>query len=352
MWEQLKCFWKAGRNEGHMTPPLIAVTMGDPAGVGSEIIARTFADPGFRDENRAIVVGDTTIMERAVAFLDLPLRVNVIPEPEDAAFEPDTVDVLAVTDLPDDLPFGELDARAGDAAFLYVEKAIELASAGRVAAIATAPLNKEAMHLAGHEYPGHTEILARLTDTKDYAMMLVTDELKVIHVSTHVSLKEAVERAKTERELAVIHLAHESLRKLGVESPRVAVAGLNPHAGENGLFGSEDAEEIAPAVAAAVEEGIDATGPWPPDTVLMRARQGDFDIVVVQYHDQGHIPIKLMGFDTGVNVTVGLPFFRTSVDHGTAFDIAGTGKADPTSLRAALDLARKLAGAEDRAERS
>lgn len=329
-------------------PPLIAVTMGDPAGIGPEIIARTFADPGFRDENHALVVGDTKIMERAVNLLDLPLRVNPISESEEAAFEPDTIDVLAVTDLPDDLPFGELNERAGDAAFLYVEKAIELASAGRVVAIATAPLNKEAMHLAGHKYPGHTEILARLTGTKDYAMMLVTDELKVIHVSTHVSLKEAVDRAKTERELAVIHLAHESLRKLGVESPKVAVAGLNPHAGENGLFGAEDAEQIAPAIAAAVEEGIDATGPWPPDTVLMRARRGDFDIVVVQYHDQGHIPIKLMGFDTGVNVTVGLPFFRTSVDHGTAFDIAGTGKADPTSLRAALDLARKLAGAEER----
>jgi 4-hydroxythreonine-4-phosphate dehydrogenase len=204
------------------------------------------------------------------------------------------------------------------------------------------------MHLAGHKYPGHTEILAELTDTKDYAMMLVTDELKVIHVSTHVSLKEAIERVEPERELAVIRLAHGSLRKLGVENPRVAVAGLNPHAGENGLFGTEDAERIAPAVAAAVEEGIDATGPHPPDTVMMRARKGAFDIVVVQYHDQGHIPIKLMGFDTGVNVTVGLPFFRTSVDHGTAFDIAGTGEADPSSLRAAIDLARALAGDEER----
>ncbi|HEX5916002.1 MAG TPA: 4-hydroxythreonine-4-phosphate dehydrogenase PdxA, partial [Rubrobacter sp.] len=241
-----------------------------------------------------------------------------------------------------------LDARAGDAAFRYVERATELAKSGRVGAIATAPLNKEAMHLAGHKYPGHTEILADLTGTRDYAMMLVTDELKVIHVSTHVSLKEAIERARPERELAVIRLAHESLKRLGIESPRVAVAGLNPHAGENGLFGTEDAEHIAPAVAAAVEEGIDATGPHPPDTVMMRARTGAFDIVVVQYHDQGHIPIKLMGFDTGVNVTVGLPFFRTSVDHGTAFDIAGTGKADPASLRAALDLARSLAGAEER----
>ncbi|HZF58430.1 MAG TPA: 4-hydroxythreonine-4-phosphate dehydrogenase PdxA [Rubrobacter sp.] len=331
-----------------MTPPLVAVTMGDPAGIGPEIIARAFADPAFREENRALVVGDAGHMERAARLLDLPLRANAISEPDESAFEPGTVDVLSETGLPEDLPFGQLDARAGDAAFRYVRKATELASAGRVAAIATAPLNKEAMHLAGHKYPGHTEILADLTGTKDYAMMLVTDELKVIHVSTHVSLREAIERARPERELAVIRLAHESLRKLGFDEPRIAVAGLNPHAGENGLFGSEEAEQIAPAVADANAEGMDATGPWPPDTVLMRARRGEFDVVVVQYHDQGHIPVKLMGFDTGVNVTVGLPFFRTSVDHGTAFDIAGTGKAEPASLRAALDLARKLAGAEER----
>ena len=333
-----------------MTAPLIAVTMGDPAGIGPEIIARTFARGDFREENRAIVIGDAGILQRAARLLDLQLRANVVADPEDAAFEPGTIDVISETELPEDLPFGELDARAGNAAFRYVERATGLASAGRVEALATAPLNKEAMHLAGHVYPGHTEILAELTGTKDYAMMLVTDELKVIHVSTHVALKEAIERARPDRELAVMRLAHEALRKLGVASPRVAVAGLNPHAGENGLFGTEDAERIAPAVAAAREEGIDATGPHPPDTVMMRARTGAFDIVVVQYHDQGHIPIKLMGFDTGVNVTVGLPFFRTSVDHGTAFDIAGTGKADPASLRAALDLARNLAGAEERSE--
>ena len=331
-----------------MMPPLIAVTMGDPAGIGPEILAKAFAGADFRDENRVVVVGDTKMLKRAARLLDLPLRVNVVDDPEDARFEAGTVDIVPETELPEDLPFGEVDARAGDAAFRYVERATRLAGAGRVAAIATAPLNKEAMHLAGHKYPGHTEILAELTGTKDYAMMLVTDELKVIHVSTHVSLREAIERARPERELPVIRLAHESLGKLGVERPRVAVAGLNPHAGENGLFGTEDAERIAPAVAAAVEEGIDATGPHPPDTVMMRARTGAFDIVVVQYHDQGHIPIKLMGFDTGVNVTVGLPFFRTSVDHGTAYDIAGTGEADPASLRAAIDLARTLAGSEER----
>ena len=331
-----------------MTPPLVAVTMGDPAGIGPEIIAKTFADPDFHSRNHALVIGDAGLLRRAAELLDLPLKINEIPNPEDAAFEPGTADVLQVGELPEDLPFGALDARAGDAAFRYVEKATKLASAGRVAAIATAPLNKEAMHLAGHGYPGHTEILADLTGTRDYAMMLVTDELKVIHVSTHVSLKEAIERARPERELAVIRLAHESMMKLGVASPRVAVAGLNPHAGENGLFGKEDLENIRPAVKDALNEGIDASGPWAPDTVMMRARQGYFDVVVVQYHDQGHIPIKLMGFDTGVNVTVGLPFFRTSVDHGTAFDIAGTGKADHASLKAALDLARQLAGAEER----
>jgi 4-hydroxythreonine-4-phosphate dehydrogenase len=331
-----------------MNAPLIAVTMGDPAGIGPEIVAKTFADPGFRDENRALVVGDPVILERAIRLVELPLRVNAIEDPEEATFEPGAVDVLEVGELPEDLPFGVLDARAGDAAFRYVQRATELANTGRVGAIATAPLNKEAMHLAGHNYPGHTEILAHLTGTEDYAMMLVTDELKVIHVSTHVSLREAIERVQPERELAVMHLAHDALRKLGVENPKVAVAGLNPHAGENGLFGTEDAERIRPAVEDAREEGIDASGPHPPDTVLMRARRGVFDIVVVQYHDQGHIPVKLMGFDTGVNVTVGLPFFRTSVDHGTAFDIAGTGEADHASMRAAIDLARKLVAAQDR----
>ena len=331
-----------------MTPPLVAVTMGDPAGIGPEIIARTFANPDFHDRNRALIVGDALMLERAAELTGVSLKINEIEAPEDALFEPGTADVLQVGELPGDLPFGELDARAGDAAFRYVERATGLAVEGRVAAIATAPLNKEAMHLAGHQYPGHTEILARLTGTDDYAMMLVTDELKVIHVSTHVSLREAIDRAQPDRELAVIRLADRSMRKLGVESPRVAVAGLNPHAGENGLFGLEDIEKIKPAVEAALEEGIEASGPWAPDTVMMRARRGHFDVVVVQYHDQGHIPIKLMGFDTGVNVTVGLPFFRTSVDHGTAFDIAGTGKADHASLEAALDLARRLAGAEER----
>jgi 4-hydroxythreonine-4-phosphate dehydrogenase len=328
-----------------MTERVVAITMGDPAGVGPEIVAKVFAD-GDGEVPRAVVIGDAAILERAVRLLELPLRVNVIERPEDAAFAPGTVDLVAATELPEDLEFGKIDARAGDAAYEYVRRAVEHALGGGVHAIATAPLNKEAMHLGGHKYPGHTELLAELCDVRDYAMMLVSDDLRVVHVSTHVSLEEAIRRVQPERELTVIRLAHRSLLQLGVEKPRVAVAGLNPHAGEAGLFGTEDTERIAPAVEAARAEGIDASGPWPPDTVFMAARQGRFDIVVVQYHDQGHIPIKLMGFDTGVNVTVGLPFFRTSVDHGTAFDIAGTGKADASSMRAALDLAATLARPE------
>jgi 4-hydroxythreonine-4-phosphate dehydrogenase len=327
-----------------MSAPL-GITMGDPAGIGPEIIAKAVAESG----GRAVVIGDVGIMERAVKLLGLSLRVKAVREPGEADFEAGTVEVVPATELPDDLGFGKLDARAGDAAFKYVECAIELALARSISAVVTAPLNKEAMHLGGHGYPGHTEILAELTGTKDYAMMLVAEKLRVIHVSTHVSIKEAVERVAPERELAVIRLARDSMRRIGIEDPRIAVAGLNPHAGENGLFGDEDKERIAPAVEEARGEGMDVSGPWPPDTVFSKAVRGEFDIVVVQYHDQGHIPIKLLGFETGVNVTVGLPFFRTSVDHGTAFDIAGTGKAEHSSIKAALKLARELA--EERSDR-
>jgi 4-hydroxythreonine-4-phosphate dehydrogenase len=318
---------------------VIAVTMGDPTGVGPEIIAKVFADARAP---RAVVVGDVTMMRRAVRLLGLPLEVRAVGDVAGARLEPGVIDVLGVTDLPEDLPFGRVDPRGGESAFRALERAVQLALAGEVHAVATAPLNKEALHRAGFEYPGHTEILAELTGVRDYAMMLVADRLRVVHVSTHVALSEAIRRVQPERERTVIRLADRSLRRLGVEHPRVAVAGLNPHAGEAGLFGTEDRDVIAPAVEAARAEGIDASGPWSPDTVFMQARQGRFDVVVVQYHDQGHIPIKLMGVGEGVNVTVGLPFFRTSVDHGTAFDIAGTGKADPGSLRAALDLAATL----------
>lgn len=323
--------------------PIIAVTLGDPAGIGPEIVAKAFAEGDLSRRHRAVVVGDENILRRAVDLLGASLRVRVVEDPADGLYEPGVIDLVAASDLPEDLPFGEIDGRAGAAAYGYVEQAVGLALEGRVDAICTAPLNKEALHLAGLKYPGHTEILAGLTGTRDYAMMLVAPGLRVIHVSTHVPLWQAIEKATPERELAVMRLAHDAMRRIGIEEPRIAVAGLNPHAGENGLFGDEEARKIAPAISDAGDEGLRVSGPWSADTVFNRARNGDFDIVVVQYHDQGHIPIKLLGFESGVNVTVGLPFFRTSVDHGTAFDIAGTGEADHASLIAALDLARDLA---------
>jgi 4-hydroxythreonine-4-phosphate dehydrogenase len=291
----------------------VAVTMGDPAGVGPEIVVKTFADPDF--STPAVVVGDVALLERAVELVGARAKVRPIEHPGEAAAGGGTIDVIAASRLPADLPCGKVDARAGQAAFDYVEQATRLAMAGTVAAVATAPLNKEALKAAGIAYPGHTEILADLTGTTDYAMMLFNDEIRVI--------------------LATIHLA------LG----EVAGAGLNPHAGEGGLFGREELDAIAPAIHRARAEGIDASGPWPGDTVFMQARQGLFDIVVAQYHDQGLIPVKYLGIDDGVNTTVGLPFVRTSVDHGTAFDIAGSGRARHTSLKVAIEKAAMMARA-------
>jgi 4-hydroxythreonine-4-phosphate dehydrogenase len=318
----------------------VAVTMGDPAGIGPEIVAKTFADPDFSVP--AIVIGDVGALSRAIGMLDAPIGVRRIERPSDARPSLGGIDVVAVSDLPADLPLGKVDSRAGAAAFSYVEQAVKLALAGEVSAIATAPIHKEALKAAGIPYPGHTEMLADLTDTADYAMMLFNDELRVILVTIHLALREAIDSLSLERELKTIRLADGAARRLGIAQPRVAVAGLNPHAGEGGLFGQEDLDIIAPAIEAARAEGIDASGPWPGDTVFMQARQGRFDIVVAQYHDQGLIPVKYLGIDQGVNVTVGLPFIRTSVDHGTAFDIAGRGTANHTSLRIAIEQAAAM----------
>lgn len=318
----------------------VAVTMGDPAGIGPEIVVKTFADPGF--STPAVVIGDVSILSRAVTLLDRPIEIRPIKRPDEARLGTGVIDVIAVSDLPADLPVGKVDPRAGAAAFSYVEAAVKLALSGDVCAIATAPLHKRALKAAGIDYPGHTEILAHLTDTKDYAMMLFNDELRVILVTIHVALRDAVDRLSVELELKTIRLAARAVRQLGVKAPRVAVAGLNPHAGEGGLFGREDTEIVAPAIEMARAEGIDASGPWPGDTVFLQARQGRFDIVVAQYHDQGLIPIKYLGIDRGVNVTVGLPFIRTSVEHGTAFDIAGSGKANHASLKIAIEQAAAM----------
>jgi 4-hydroxythreonine-4-phosphate dehydrogenase len=319
----------------------IAITMGDPCGIGPEIIAKLYADAASLPPT--LVLGDEGLIKRAIRLLDLPLTVKVINAPEDFQSTPNTINVISLSSLPEDLPFGQLDVRAGKAAFDYIRSGIDLALQKRIRAIVTAPINKEALRLADFHYPGHTEILADFSGTKDFAMMLMNNDLRVILVTIHVSLRGAIEQLTIESELRTIRLAHRAMVQLGIAQPRIAVAGLNPHAGEHGLFGSEDEAIIKPAIQQAQAEAIEASGPWPGDTVFMHARQGRFDIVVAQYHDQGLIPVKYLGVDEGVNVTVGLPFVRTSVDHGTAFDIAGTGKASHASLRVAVEQAAMLA---------
>jgi 4-hydroxythreonine-4-phosphate dehydrogenase len=319
----------------------IAITMGDACGIGPEIIAKLYADDAALPP--ALVVGDEGILQRAIRLLALPVTIRVIDSPEEFQSTPNTMNVISLSHLPEDLPFGQLDERAGKGAFDYIWTAIDLALQNRIRAIVTAPINKEALRLAGFRYPGHTEILADFSETKDFAMMLMNDDLRVILVTIHISLREAIEQLTLKRELLTIRLAHRAITQLGIANPRIAVAGLNPHAGEHGMFGNEDETIIKPAIEQARAEGIDASGPWPGDTVFMNARQGKFDIVVAQYHDQGLIPVKYLGVDEGVNITVGLPFVRTSVDHGTAFDIAGTGKASHASLRVAIEQAAMLA---------
>ncbi|HZG70194.1 MAG TPA: 4-hydroxythreonine-4-phosphate dehydrogenase PdxA [Chondromyces sp.] len=324
--------------------PVIAITMGDAAGVGPEIIIKALENQMVYDMCRPIVIGDSTILKRALAFVDSHLNINSIPSVEEMKSQKGAIDCYDMKLLDDRLPVGEVSKEAGNAAFLYLKEAISLAKEGIIDAICTAPLNKEALHLAGHNYPGHTEILAALTETEDYAMMLSAPNLRVIHVTTHVGLIKAVELINPDRVYKVIKLADETLKKAGISSPKIAVCGINPHAGENGLFGNgEEEEKIIPAVNKAKSEGIQVDGPLPADTLFYRATRGDFDIVVAMYHDQGHAPIKVLGLEAGVNITVGLPIIRTSVDHGTAFDIAGKGLASEESLVEALKQAVELA---------
>jgi 4-hydroxythreonine-4-phosphate dehydrogenase len=327
-----------------MNRPIIGITMGDGAGVGPEIIIKALNDEHIYHMCRPFVIGDTVMLERAGRIVQSRLNIHTITTPDQAAYQFGTVDCLDLALLSKDLPFGVISAEAGHAAFMYLKKAIELAGGNDIDAICTAPLNKAALHKAGHLYPGHTEILAELTQTQDYAMMLSTPKLKVIHVTTHVGLIDAINLIQPERVYKVISLAHETLQKAGYASPRIAVCGINPHAGENGLFGyGEEASKIIPAVSRAQQEGILVAGPLPADTLFYRTIRGEFDIVVAMYHDQGHGPIKVLGLEMGVNITVGLPIIRTSVDHGTAYDIAGQGVADEQSLKEAIRQAVELA---------
>ena len=325
-----------------------AITMGDPAGIGPEIIAKLAQVPR-RPPVPYVVIGNPAALQKAVHAVGARCVVQPISDCSDRfdglaeALAQGAIPVLpAGPPLPHDLAPGQVDARAGAAAHAYVQRAIDLALAGRVRGIVTAPIHKLALRAAGITHPGHTEILAARTGTRDFAMMLANPELRVVLVSIHVALSDAIAAVTPDNELRAIRLAHAACRGLGLTHPRVAVAGLNPHAGENGLFGDQDQQVIAPAIAAARAEGIDASGPWPGDTVFMRARRGDFDVVVAQYHDQGLIPVKYLGVEQGVNITLGLPFIRTSVDHGTAFDIAGTGRASASSLVQALQYAAAM----------
>ncbi len=314
--------------------PRIAITMGDPAGVGPEIAVKALAHDEVLQLCDPLVVGDLAVLRRAAEAMGREFG----PSLERRVLD---VGAMAIADH----AWGSATAAGGRAAAAYVERSVELALAGEVAAIVTGPINKDAIHQAQVPFPGHTEMLASLTGTEDYAMMLVGPDLHVAHVSTHVSLRDAIDRVKRRRIETVIALTDEALKREGIAAPRIAVAGLNPHAGEGGMFGSEEIDEIEPAVRGAAQRGIEVSGPHPPDTVFLFAARGRYDAVIAMYHDQGHIPAKLAGFDTSVNVTIGLPIVRSSVDHGTAYDIAGTGSASESSLVEAIRYAARAAHA-------
>ena len=340
-----------------MKRPVLGVTMGDPAGVGPEIIARAAAEPSVRAACRPVVIGAAAPMREALALVGGTLTAHAVLRVADCRWADGTLEVLDLDNVDiATLPRCEVSAVAGRAAYAYIERAVALATAGEIDAIVTAPVNKEALAAAGVQHSGHTEILAQLSGTRDFAMLLMGKELKVIHVTTHVSLRRVPDLVTRERVLKTIRLAHKALVELGQPRGRIAVAGLNPHAGEDGLFGDEEQRAIVPAIEAARAEGLNITGPLPADTLFSRARGGEFDIVVAMYHDQGHIPVKTLGFEydeatrrwtglSGVNVTVGLPFLRVSVDHGTAFDRAWKGIANHESMVEALDVATTMAQA-------
>ncbi len=335
--------------------PLLGISMGDPGGIGPEVTAKALADEKMYAICRPLVVGTRDLMENALKFSGLDrFKVRAVKDPAEGLYQFGTIDVYDLDNLPlADLRHKTVTPEQGRASFEYVAKVIELALAGQIDGTVTGPINKAAINSAGFHYAGHTEIYADKTGVKDYAMMLTDGGFRVSHVSTHVSLRAACDRVKKERVLKVIDLTYEALRRIGLEAPRIAVAGLNPHCGEDGLFGTEDDQEIKPAVLEAVARGIKAEGPIPADTVFAKMLGGQYDAVVVMYHDQGHIPIKLQGFKydektktwgqmSGVNVTLGLPIIRTSVDHGTAFGKAGEGRATPQSMIDAIELAALL----------
>jgi 4-hydroxythreonine-4-phosphate dehydrogenase len=335
--------------------PIIGISMGDPAGIGPEIIAKALSRASVHALCRPIVIGDPCVMERAAGIAASNLRVRSVTKVSNANFAADTMDVYALPGIAlKNLELGVISAQAGNAAFLAVKTMIELALTHQIDATVTAPIHKEALVRAGHHFPGHTEIFGHFTGTRDFTMMLAAGDLRVVHVSTHVSLRQACDAVTRERVLKVINLANSACKQLGIAKPYIGVAGLNPHASDGGLFGTEEKEHIIPAVQAARAAGINVEGPQPPDTFFAKANSGVYDICVAMYHDQGHIPVKCSGFHfdkasgrwdsvNGINVSLGMPIIRSSVDHGTAFDQAGKGTASDTSLLDAIDYAAKLA---------
>jgi len=334
--------------------PALGISMGDPASIGPEVIVKALADPAIASCCRPIVVGDAEVLFRTVAQCDLDLDINRIDDVADAKSFLGVINVIDLSNVRiDDWRPGEVDAMCGAASFEYVVRNIELAMDGKIDATVTGPINKESINLAGHRFGGHTEIYAKHTGTKKYAMLLVEEDLRVVHVSTHVSLREACDLVRKERVLEAIGLMHDACVKLGISSPRIGVAGLNPHAGDGGLFGDEERQEILPAVEEAKRQGMVVDGPVPSDTLFPKAIGGLYDGCVVMYHDQGHIPFKLTGFQwdkeankmssvRGVNITLGLPIIRTSVDHGTAMEIAGKNIASADAMKLAIEYAIRL----------
>ena len=326
----------------------IAITMGDPAGVGSEIIVKALSHVEIYQKCIPVVIGDYAALADAVRFCNLPVELRELSDVAEAEGAFGTIDYINLNQLsPNGWEYKKNSAKCGEASFQYVAYGIKQALEGKVQAVVTAPISKESIHMAGYSYSGHTEIFADYTGTKGFAMLLASKSLRVIHVSTHCSLREACDRVKQDRVLEVIRLAREGMRQLGYEHPKIAVAGLNPHCSENGLFGTEEEKEIIPAIEKAKKEGIDVVGPESPDTVFVKCQAGQYDIVVAMYHDQGHIPLKLNGFQydmqqdkyesvSGINCTIGLPIVRTSVDHGTAFGKAGEGRANEESMMDAI----------------
>jgi 4-hydroxythreonine-4-phosphate dehydrogenase len=335
--------------------PILGISVGDPGGIGPEVSAKALAQEEVYRICRPLLVADARVVEDVLGFTRLPLDVRRVSSPREGLYCYGTLDVLHLQNMPHHrIRYKQVTAEQGQASFEYVVRVIQLALKREIHAAVTGPINKAAINAAGHAFAGHTEIFAHYTGTSDYAMMLAHEDFRVVHVSTHVSLREACDRVKKDRVLRVIRLTQEALIRLGLPNPRIGVAGLNPHCGEEGLFGWEDLEEILPAVQEAQRAGLQVEGPIPPDTIFPRMRGGMFDAVVVMYHDQGHIPMKLLGFNynrqtgqweamAGVNVTLGLPIIRTSVDHGTAFGKAGEGRANPQSMLEAIRMAATLA---------